>query len=265
MASVDFEEQEIRNDSEKDCEQTSMEKEEVKAQEDTTDTLAPTRTSESKGWDLVKESYCSQLQIWPTRGRHILAHYDDDTVVVYQAFKSSIAQYAVENQRFGGPDYKFTRMSWIKTNFLWMMFRCGWSKKHNQEHVLAIRITRAGFEQILSKAYLVGKGPNASEMISNKVRLQWDPDHKPNGNHERRRAIQLGLRGRILEDFCTKFIVTIKDITEFAHEQHHRWQKEGEKALITPRERVYIPSDSRIHAQIELDFEPQQTVVAFHS
>lgn len=55
--------------------------------------------------------------------------------------------------RFGGENFSFSRMSWIKTNFLWMMYRCGWASKHGQERVLAVRILRKGFDEILSKAY----------------------------------------------------------------------------------------------------------------
>ena len=54
--------------------------------------------------------------------------------------------------RLGG-EFKFERMSWIKTNFLWMMYRCGWASKKNQERVLAITISREGFEEILANAY----------------------------------------------------------------------------------------------------------------
>ena len=39
----------------------------------------------------------------------------------YQAFNAKIAAWAVEHQRFGGPHFKEDRMTWIKTNFLWMM------------------------------------------------------------------------------------------------------------------------------------------------
>lgn len=53
-------------------------------------------------------------------------------------------------------------MSWIKTNFLWMMYRCGWCTKKNQERVLAVRITREGFDTILSKA-LAGKAEKRVE------------------------------------------------------------------------------------------------------
>ena len=50
-----------------------------------------------KGIDVVK--YIFQKEHWPKEGKHILAQYDDKTVIVYQAFKPSIAKYAVENQR----------------------------------------------------------------------------------------------------------------------------------------------------------------------
>ena len=36
---------------------------------------------------------------WPKEGRHILAQYDADSIVVYQAYCPEIAKYAVEHQR----------------------------------------------------------------------------------------------------------------------------------------------------------------------
>lgn len=44
------------------------------------------------------------------------------------------------------------RMTWIKTNFLWMMHRCAWATKKNQDRVLAIWIKRILFEKILRKS-----------------------------------------------------------------------------------------------------------------
>ena len=88
-------------------------------------------------------------------------------------------------------------MSWIKTNFLWMMYRCRWCTKTNQERVLAVRISREGFDTILSKA-LTGKDEKEKGLKSrSEVRLQWDPDHAPSGLPEKRRAIQLGLRDEV--------------------------------------------------------------------
>ena len=56
-------------------------------------------------------------------------------------------------------------MSWIKTNFLWMMYRSGWASKRNQEKVFAVRISRKGFEEILSKA-LTGKARHNTGKIA---------------------------------------------------------------------------------------------------
>ena len=74
------------------------------------------------------ERYLDQVITWPTEGRHILAHYDADTIVVYQAYRPSIGEYAIRHCTFGG-GFSYARMSWIKPNFLWMMYRSGWGTK----------------------------------------------------------------------------------------------------------------------------------------
>jgi hypothetical protein len=45
-------------------------------------------------------------------------------------------------------------LTWIKPSFLWMMYRSGWATKPGQEHVLAVEITRTGFEWALDHASL---------------------------------------------------------------------------------------------------------------
>lgn len=90
-------------------------------------------------------NYLEQSAAWPGRGKHIMAQFDDESIVVYQAYRPSIARFAVENQRFGG-EFSFSRMSWIKPNFLWMMYRSGWAEKVGQEHILAVRLKREGFD-----------------------------------------------------------------------------------------------------------------------
>ena len=48
--------------------------------------------------------------------------------------------------------FSLNRMSWIKPNFLWMMYRCGWATKADQEVVLAVRMKRSAFDEILRRA-----------------------------------------------------------------------------------------------------------------
>ena len=96
-------------------------------------------------------SYAEQVKVWPDSGRHILAQHDDDTMIVYQAYRPEIGHFAAEHGYFGG-EFKYTRMSWIKPNFLWMMYRSDWGRSQGQEVVLAIRLRRAFFDSLLQQA-----------------------------------------------------------------------------------------------------------------
>ena len=69
------------------------------AQSDPKDPSTTGGACAAKRFELVTEPYLEQRKIWPNRGRHILAQYDEKTVVVYQAFNPAIAQYAVEHQQ----------------------------------------------------------------------------------------------------------------------------------------------------------------------
>ncbi|XP_033747632.1 uncharacterized protein LOC117332723 [Pecten maximus] len=226
--------------------------------------------SVSKHCRLVLEQYEKQKSSWPEFGRHILASFDDKSIIVYQAYKPSIATFAVENQRFGGPDFQFTRMSWIKTNFLWMMYRCGWATKQNQQRVLAVRITRDGFNEILANAYTVefqkAKKVQTQDL---KVRLQWDPDHSPTYANQTRKAIQLGLKGEMLQKYSSDWIVNITDITDLVKSMKHDLDTGGTEKLWTPKEIVYNVSDKATRQRINLsndsEEDPSSEVKSFNA
>ncbi|CAM9424303.1 unnamed protein product [Scytosiphon promiscuus] len=171
-------------------------------------------------------------------GRCLLAQFTDREVVVYQAYNPAIGAYALEHQHFGG-GFSFTRTSWIKPNFTWMMHRCGWASKQNQEVVLALSLRRDFWDSVLSKAvmsnygaHLSTLGPGEASAIGDARRgsaaasggvqesrggrqsrwkaalrasdvvMQWDPDHRPfTGHKTNHRVIQLGLRGDVLAAF----------------------------------------------------------------
>ena len=42
-------------------------------------------------------SYGDQMKYWPQTGQNILAQFDEDTIIVYQAYRPSIGRFAVEN------------------------------------------------------------------------------------------------------------------------------------------------------------------------
>ncbi len=207
--------------------------------------------------NLITESYLSQHIQWPANGRHILAQFDETSIVVYQAYHPSIGRFAARHGYFGG-GFSLERMSWIKPGFLWMMYRSQWSSLPKQEVVLAVRIYRSAFDEILAQAIHSSYKEEVYRSTStwkealeaSSVRLQWDPDHDPNGNKVERRAIQLGLRGDVLARYSKEWIINIEDISAFAHEQYEHVRENDYASLITPLEMVYPVNDIMVAARL---------------
>lgn len=147
--------------------------------------------------NLDVEPYAFHSERLPCSGRHILAQFDEHAIVVYQAYRPAIGHWAAEHGRFGG-EFRLNRMSWIKTSFLWMIYRSGWATKPGQEVILAVWLRRAGFEAILAEAVPAVFDPAlyrepaewARAVARSTVRLQWDPDRTPGGGCLGRRAGQ---------------------------------------------------------------------------
>lgn len=188
-----------------------------------------------------------------------MAQYDDQSIVVYQAYRPAIGLFAAAHGYFGG-EFSLNRMSWIKPNFLWMMYRCGWGTKEGQEVTLAVRIKRHAFDAILANAVPSSYKPGfyADEAAwkaavgSSDVRLQWDPDHGPTGEALMRRAIQLGLRGRMLANYARDWIISIEDISAFVAEQRANIHRAGRHDLVTPLERPYPVTDPAVALRLGL-------------
>ncbi len=202
--------------------------------------------------------YTEQKSILPTSGRHILAQYDADSIMVYQAYNSSIGHFAARHGYFGG-DFSYTRMSWIKPNFLWMMYRSGWGIKAGQEVTLAIHLKREFFDRILVQAVpssfvrelYSSQAEWSAAVARSDIRIQWDPDHSPSGGDLERRAIQLGLRGAVLAEYGREAILEIEDISTFVEEQRLNCMTSLEHLLV-PVERVYRPNDENVAARLRL-------------
>lgn len=199
------------------------------------------------------EKYIEQKERLPKEGKQIIGRLEGENIIVYQAFNPNIAAYAIKNQKFGGEHYSFSRMSWIKPGFLWMMYRAGWASKEQQQKILAITLPLDKFKLILREATISSYTDKIystheewkAELEKTEVRLQWDPDHDPNGKKQERKAIQLGMKGDILKNFCTEWIVKIEDITPFVKEEY-------EKVLANNLDRLEIPFEEVISIKDDL-------------
>merc|ERR1719410_947398 len=132
-------------------------------------------------------------------------------------------------------------MTWIKPSFAWVLYRSGYASKHNQTRVLKIKLPHAAVAELL------GGGTSG--------RVQWDPardllaaeDKVPEPRKMlRRRAIQIGVKGRLREVFVREML-SIEDVTPLARQvgEAHASKECGEAmarlAPLLPEERPYQP------------------------
>lgn len=206
------------------------------------------------------EQYIKQEELLPVGGKHIIGNYNDESIIVYQAFNEKIADYAVKHQTFGGNSFSFKRMTWIKPNFLWMMYRAGWASKVNQERILAIKISKEGFIKILEeavhstfKSHIYGSEEEWKKALQRSdVRLQWDPYHDPFGAKKERKAIQLGLRNDFVKQYCEEWIIEIEDITDYVKQEKATLDSKRVSHIHIPVERVFDNLDEELKRKLDI-------------
>ena len=142
--------------------------------------------------------------------RQIRADYDDRTIVVYQAFSPAVADPALRANRFV-PPFSVNRMTWIKPSFRWLMHRSNWAQKPGQTRILAVRVTREGWEEALSQAVLTTADPAA--LANAAVHVQWDPERSLRGAALNHYSIQVGVGRKLIQTFVADWVVGLTDIT----------------------------------------------------
>jgi hypothetical protein len=152
--------------------------------------------------------------------RQIRADYSDSTIRVYQAYAAEIVDPALAAGTFV-PPFGRGRMTWIKPSLRWMAYRSGWASKPGQERVLAIEITRPGFEWALEHSCLSHFEPGTyrdraawlARKAASPVRIQWDPERGLQHEPRPQRSIQIGLSGEAVDRYVDEWIVSLTDIT----------------------------------------------------
>ncbi|MEJ3654706.1 DUF4291 domain-containing protein [Actinomycetes bacterium KLBMP 9759] len=186
--------------------------------------------------------------------RQVRADFDDDTLVVYQAYSPHIAEPALAAGTFVSP-FRMERMTWIKPSFLWMMYRCGWASKPGQERVLAVRIRRSGFEEALAGACLSHFDHTvhsdhdewARRLRETTIRVQWDPERSIRLGQLPHRSLQVGISGPAVRAYTSEWITGLTDVTPLARQVHAAVQAgdlDTARGLL-PVERPYpLPADA---------------------
>lgn len=179
---------------------------------------------------------------------NIRADYDQETIVVYQAYNAQIATPAIANNHFVDP-FSFRRMTWVKPSFLWMMERSNWGQKSNQECTLAIRLKRESWEKALSLGVLssfksrvyTSKAEWEAKQRGAAVQLQWDPERSLRGQKLEYRSIQVGIGRSLIQEFSDDWIVEIKDYSPLVRKLHQLCKSgmHDKAKKLLPKEKVY--------------------------
>lgn len=217
---------------------------------------------------LELENYEASKKMLPGSGQQIVAQCTEDELVVYQAYKPSTAKYSVEHQELDGPEFSYNRMSLIKPNFLWMMYRCGWPQKKTRSMCWPIWLKKTAFIKILENAVIssLGAGHHTNnndwneELRTKEARLQWDPDHDPFGMKGTRRAVQPGLKGKLLEEFGMRSISRIEDITPFVKQQKQLLDNGKLSELTVPVERAWKIGNPELNTEYKIDHGNDNTL-----
>jgi hypothetical protein len=190
--------------------------------------------------------------------RQVRAVYDSSTIRVYQAYPDPIADTALANGKFVSPPFKMERMTWIKPSFLWMMYRAGWGLKDaGQQRILAIDITREGFEWALAHSCLSHRASGSElgewQRLRNAtpVRVQWDPERDLFLRPLAHRAIQVGLSQEAVQRYVRDWIDRISEVTDLAHTLHDlvKNEKLDEARALLPQERPF-PLSAAIESKL---------------
>jgi predicted acyl esterase len=140
------------------------------------------------------------------------------------------------------------------------MYKAGWGKKDdNQKRILAIDISREGFEWALEHSLMSNHTSKYTkeEWLKLKettpVRIQWDPERDLFLEPLKYRTIQIGLSNEAVPLYVNEWIQNITEVTDLALQIHSLIQDNKiEKAkLLLPKEIPYIPSE-KIQEKIEI-------------
>ncbi|MFJ2441341.1 DUF4291 domain-containing protein [Streptomyces sp. NPDC087658] len=186
------------------------------------------------------------------QSHRIRALHTPTTITVYQAYSPALGLPTARDGRFPAA-WKRDRMTWIKPSFLWMMYRCGWATKEGQETVLAVEISRDGFDWALRSAclshYDSSVHPDQKSwkraLKPSPARVQWDPERDLHLTPQPHRSLQLGLTGEAARRYADEWIVSVRDVTPLAHRIHTLVRAGGaaEARELLPLETAYPAGD----------------------
>lgn len=162
----------------------------------------------------------------PASGRVLLATFDDDTVLTWQAHHADVAAEMISRGRPGGTSWRTDRVTRMRTSLPSLLARCDWGRRPGRERILGLRMTRAGFDAMLRQAV---HGEFEPEVYATRgawqlatryaaVTLTWHPDRDAGGHELARQTVRIGVRDDALRRLTTEWVTGFEDFTPWVEQ-----------------------------------------------
>lgn len=183
--------------------------------------------------------------------RLVRATYDDDGVMIYQAFKPKVVAAAVAAGTFS-TGFGRQRRTWIKSSFGWILHRSGYARKHRQQAIIQVKLSHEGFLAILRQSVpsfydhsrYDSKADWQKALKQSLVIHQWDPDYDLRGRPLDQRALQVGISGAVVDSYVDDWILSVRDVTDWARQVEAAVRGRRGQIPELPEERAYeLPED----------------------
>ncbi len=158
---------------------------------------------------------------WELPPRTLLATYTDREVVVWQAHRAEVAERAVATGTFDGPSWRTDRTTRLRVSLPSLLWRCAWATRPGRERILAVRLRRTAFDELLLRAVPGDNDPSvyasagawrlatrfATALVS------WHPDRDVRGEPQPWDTARFGLREALLHAFSREWVLGVEDVT----------------------------------------------------
>lgn len=179
----------------------------------------------------------------PRAGRPLLATWDETSVVVWQAHRPEVADELLARGRPGGTSWRTDRVTRMRTSLPSLLGRCDWCRRPGRERLLALRLSRDGFDAMLRQAVhgefepanYATRGAWQLATRYGAVTLTWHPDRDALGRELPRQAPRIAVRDDALRRLTTDWVLALEDWTPWVQ----RARAAGDPELPLPVLRPY--------------------------
>ncbi|MEQ1570416.1 MAG: DUF4291 family protein [Myxococcota bacterium] len=162
--------------------------------------------------------------------RTLCASFDERVVTVWQAHSNAVADAAVAAGRFGGRAWRTDRVTRFRVSLPSLLARNGWATRPGRERILAVHVSRGGFDALLRQAVHASFEPELYPSRSGwllatryaNVTVAWHADVDPTGSDLPRQTVRFGVRDAALRELTSKWVVGVDDWTAWVVEHRDR-------------------------------------------